>query len=257
MQTPLPLSVTIITLNEEQHLKRCLESVTGLVSEVVVVDSGSTDKTREIAEDAGAKFIVEPWAGHVTQKNKALQHAAEAWVLCLDADEALSPELRAAIEQRLAQKSVIENGFFVNRRSFYLGDWVRHAWYPEWRLRLVRKASARWVGRDPHDRLEVTGATARLEGDLYHYSYSSLQDHLERTIRYGRIASEALAKDGFRLRWYHLLFSPAAAFLKRLIVKSGWRDGSRGWIIAFTAMLSVFAKYAFLLEKRLRSKSEE
>jgi glycosyltransferase involved in cell wall biosynthesis len=250
MQTLLPLSVAVITLNEEQRLKQCLESVRELAAEMVVIDSGSTDRTEEIARTCGAKFVVEPWAGHVAQKNKALQHASREWVLCLDADESLSPELAESIRQALSQKTVLANGFSVNRRSFYLGDWVRHAWYPEWRLRLVRRGCAQWVGRDPHDRLEANGFVERLEGDLYHYSYANLQDHLERTVRYARIASDALSKEGFQLRWYHLVFSPWAAFLKRLVVKSGWRDGWRGWIIAFTAMLSVFGKYAFLLEKR-------
>jgi glycosyltransferase involved in cell wall biosynthesis len=252
MQTPLPLSVAVITLNEEQRLQQCLESVRGLAAEAVVVDSGSTDRTEEIARAFGAKFLVEPWSGHVAQKNKALKEATMEWVLCLDADETLSPELVESIREALSQKTILSNGFWVNRRSFYLGDWVRHAWYPEWRLRLVRKGYAQWVGRDPHDRLEAQGAVQRLDGDLYHYSYANLQDHLERTIRYARIASDALEKEGFQLRWYHLVISPWAAFLKRLIVKTGWRDGWRGWIIAFTAMLSVFGKYAFLLEKRWR-----
>ena len=252
MLKPLPLSVAIITLNEEQRLKRCLDSIQELTTDVIVVDSGSRDATEQIAKTAGARFVVEPWTGHVSQKNKALAHASAEWVLCLDADEAVSPELAASIRERLARGHIPENGFWVNRRSFYLGDWVRHAWYPEWRLRLVRKSAARWTGRDPHDRLEVAGSTARLEGDLHHYSYANLQDHLERTLRYARISGDALALEGFRLRWHHLVLSPWAAFAKRFIIKSGWRDGWRGWIIAFTAMLSVFGKYAFLLERRLR-----
>jgi glycosyltransferase involved in cell wall biosynthesis len=249
MQTPLPLSVAIITLNEEKRLAECLRSVKALAADIVVVDSGSTDQTEQIAKASGARFIVEPWAGHVAQKNKALGHTSMEWVLCLDADEAVSEELSNSIREALSRGKIGEDGFFLNRRTFYLGDWVRHAWYPEWRLRLVRKAVAQWTGRDPHDRLEVRGPTVRLKGDIYHYSYTDLQDHLERTIRYGRIAADALAREGFRVRWYHLVFPPPAAFLKRLIVKSGWRDGWRGWIIAFTAMLGVVAKYAFLLER--------
>ena len=252
MQPSLPLSVAVITLNEEQRLKECLESVRGLAREIVVVDSGSTDDTEKIARAFGSKFVVEPWAGHVAQKNKALQHTSMEWVLCLDADESLSPELAESIREALSQKSILANAFSLNRRSFYLGAWVRHAWYPEWRLRLVRKGQAQWVGRDPHDRLEAQGGVQRLDGDLYHYSYANLQDHLERTIRYARIASDALAKEGFQVRWHHLVFSPWAAFLKRLVVKAGWRDGWRGWIISFTAMLSVFGKYAFLIERRFR-----
>lgn len=250
MQGPLPLSAAIITFNEEGNLGRCLQSLQGLVSEIVIVDSGSSDGTADIARKFGTSFHSEHWDGHVVQKNKALARATQPWVLCLDADEAVSPELTQSIRQALISPGA--SGFWVNRKSFYLGDWVRYAWYPEWRLRLVRKAHARWVGRDPHDRLSVDGATERLGGDLYHYSYANLQDHLERTVRYCRISAEALAQEGFRLRWYHLVISPWAAFLKRLIVRQGWRDGWRGWIIAFTGMLSVFGKYAFLLEKRLK-----
>lgn len=255
MQGPLPLSAAIITFNEESNLSRCLQSLQGLVSEIVVVDSGSSDGTADIARKFGASFHTEAWEGHVVQKNKALSKATQPWVLCLDADEALSSELTNSIRQALAATTTAR-GFWLNRKSFYLGDWVRHTWYPEWRLRLVLKEHARWEGRDPHDKLSVDGETARLQGDLYHYSYASLQDHLERTIRYCRISAEALAQEGFRLRWYHLVVSPWAAFLKRLVVRQGWRDGWRGWIIAFTGMLSVFGKYAFLLEKKLRESSK-
>lgn len=253
MDRPLPLSVAIITLNEEANLKRCLDSVRGLASEVIVLDSGSQDKTREVATAFSAKFHTEAWPGHVVQKNKALGLATMEWVLCLDADEAVSPELAQSIRRALSRQHIEESGFEVNRLSFYLGDWVRHAWHPEWRLRLVRKAAARWAGRDPHDRLEVDGRTARLEGVLFHYSYADLKDHFQRTIRYAQISAEALARDGCRVRWHHLVLAPWAAFLKRLIVKGGWRDGWRGWIIACTAMFSVFAKYAFLLETRIKN----
>lgn len=254
MQGPLPLSAAIITFNEERNLSRCLQSLQGLVSEIVIVDSGSSDGTADIARKFAASFHIEQWEGHVVQKNKALVRAAQPWVLCLDADEALSPELAESIRQALS--STTASGFWINRKSFYLGDWVRYAWYPEWRLRLVRKEHAQWVGRDPHDKLSVEGETTRLEGDLHHYSYASLQDHLERTIRYCGISAEALAHEGFRLRWHHLVISPWAAFIKRLIVRQGWRDGWRGWIIAFTGMISVFGKYAFLLEKKLKQSSK-
>jgi glycosyltransferase involved in cell wall biosynthesis len=248
---PLPVSVAIITLNEERNLPRCLESVHNLAVEIVVIDSGSTDKTGEIARQCGAVFEFSAWRGHVAQKNVALRRCTQPWVLSLDADEALSPELTASIRALFAGGEPKEDGFWVNRRTFYLGDWIRHAWYPEWRLRLVRKNRAEWHGLDPHDKLEVDGTTARLEGDLLHYSFRDLQDHLERTIRYARIMADSQAREGRSFHWYALVLSPWYAFFKRLILKQGWRDGWRGWVIAFVSLLSSFAKSAFLLEKQL------
>jgi hypothetical protein len=136
----------------------------------------------------------------------------------------------------------------VNRRTFYLGAWIWHAWYPEWRLRLVRREAAEWRGMDPHDRLEVAQPTARLDGDLLHYPFRDLRDHLRSTIDHARTMADSYANAGRRFHWYHLLFSPWMAFFKRLVLKQGWRDGWRGWLIALVKMVNVFAKYAFLLE---------
>jgi glycosyltransferase involved in cell wall biosynthesis len=249
MQKPLPLSVAVITLNEEHNLARCLESVRPLAAEMVVIDSGSTDRTGEIAREFGTHFEYHAWQGHVAQKNIALQRCSQTWVLSLDADEALSPELAESIRARFAGGGPTEDGFWVNRRTFYLGRWIWHAWYPEWRLRLVRRDKAKWCGLDPHDRLEVTGSTARLEGDLLHYPFRDLQEHLHSTINHAWTMAESYAKDGRRFHWYLLLLSPCGAFLKRLVLKQGWRDGWRGWLIASVKAVNVFAKYAFLLER--------
>lgn len=251
MQNRLPLSVAVITLNEEANLPRCLESVRDLAAEIVVVDSGSTDQTAKIAQDAGVVLVSHPWQGQVAQKNTALAACSQPWVLGLDADEAVSPELAAALRELFAGKPPTADGYEINRRTFYLGQWVNHSWNPEWRLRLARREKAQWMGRDPHDRLEVAGITARLKGDLLHYSYKDLRDHLERTIRYARTSADSLARAGERCCWYHLVISPWLALGKRLILKQGFRDGWRGWIIAVSAFLSVFAKYAFLFEKRM------
>ncbi len=247
---PLALSVAIITLNEEANLPRCLESARTLASEIVVIDSGSTDGTRDVARRFGAVFEVQPWQGHVAQKNLALKRCTQPWVLCLDADEAVSPELAAAIRQLFAGGEPPEDGFLANRLNFYLGRWIRHAWYPEWRLRLARRERARWIGLDPHDRLEVDGATRKLKGDLLHYSYTSVLDHFQTSLKYARIMADSYARAGRPCRWYHAVCSPWLAFLKILILKGGWRDGWRGWVIAGAKGFNVFAKYAFLLERR-------
>ncbi len=249
-QGRLPLSAAVITLNEEANLPRCLESVRGLVSEIVIVDAGSTDRTGTIAGEHGARFEQRAWPGYVAQKNAALALASQPWVLCLDADEEVSPELAASIRALFAAGEPDVNGYEVSRLNFYLGAWIRHAWSPDRKLRLVRSGSGEWTGRDLHERLAVTGRTRRLDGHLLHYSYRSLQDHLERTIRYARIAADSLDRRGHRARWYHLAISPWLAFVKQIVVKQGWRDGWRGWVIAGATFTKVFAKYAFLYERR-------
>jgi len=248
-QRLLPISVSVITLNEEQNLARCLESVRGLVTEIVVLDSGSVDRTEEIARNFGANFEVHPWEGYIAQKNAALEQCTQPWVLCLDADEALSPELARSIRRLFAAGQPSESGFWVNRRTFYLGGWIRHAWYPEWRLRLVRREQAQWRGLDPHDRLEVDGPTRRLDGDLLHYPpFASVHDHLQSAIGHARVMARSYAQAGRRAHWYDLVLSPTAVVFKFLFIKPGWRDGWRGWLILTVKLVNVLAKYAFLLE---------
>ena len=248
----LPLSIAVVTLNEEENLPRLLESVRGLAREIVIIDSGSTDRTLELAREAGAIIESTDWPGFVVQKNRALDRCTCPWVLFLDADEALSPELATALrEQFAAGREPAVDGFWLNRRTWYLGAWIWHTWYPEWRLRILRRGTGRWGGMDPHAKLEVSGSTARLHGDLLHYSFRDLQDHLERTIRYSRTMAASYVASGRKFRWYYLVLSPLVAFFKHLVLKQGWRDGWRGWLISAIRAIDVFAKYAFLLEKQL------
>lgn len=244
----VPLSVSVITLDEEANIGRCLESVSGLGREIVVVDSGSRDRTVAIAREYGARVIENPWPGHVAQKNVALDHCTQPWVLSLDADEALNATLRDAIRAAVTDADADEGGFRVNRLNSYLGDWIRHAWYPEWRLRLVRREGARWTGTDPHDHLSVSGRTRRLPGHLLHYSYPDLKTHLTTTVRYGEISGRQLAARGKRYGLGKMVFSPFWRFWRSLLIKGAWRDGWRGWMIAFSSMFAGFAKYAFYLE---------
>ena len=250
----MPLSAVIITLNEEENLPRCLQSVRELASEIIVIDSGSSDRTSEVAAHFGAIFEVRAWQGHVNQKNYALGQSTQPWALCLDADEALSAELAASIRQTFINGEPRENGFLINRRTFYLGDWIRHAWQPEWRLRLVRKAKARWVGPVVHERLEAEGQIGKLSGDLLHYPFRNLDENLRRWIKYARLIAEEKVRQKRKFKWYQLVVYPWLEFFKRLIMKQSWRDGWRGWLIAFGNMMYVFAKYAFVLEKELASR---
>lgn len=246
---PLPLSITVITLNEERNLGRCLESVAGLGAEIVVVDSGSTDGTRDIALAHGARFIVNAWPGFIKQNAFAGEQCTQPWVLALDADEALTPELRAAIESRLgSERSAGVDGYLMSRRTFYLGAWIWHVWYPEWRLRLMRKAAARWVGEEPHGRCDVTGPSERLPGDLLHYSFRSFNEHLQKTMAYARTSAEAKHRKGAHFNGWRMLLSPWFRFLRDVFLKSGWRDGWRGVLIAYVGAFSSFAKQAYQFE---------
>lgn len=243
----LPLSVNVVTLNEETNIGRCLESVTGIAAEIVVIDSGSTDRTRQIAESYGACFIHNDWPGMGAQKNVALEHCTQPWVLCLDADEALDETLRARIID-VFEDTPEYDGYAVNRLTWFLGDWVRHAWFPEWRLRLAKRELARWRGVNPHEALAVSGKTARLEGFLAHYPVRDLDHHFRKTVGYGRISGAELARRRSRIPLYKLIFSPIWRMLRSLLIKGAWRDGWRGLVIAYSSMFSSFLKYAYALE---------
>jgi glycosyltransferase involved in cell wall biosynthesis len=249
-QHTLPISVAIITLNEEQNLARCLESLRGLVEEIVVLDSGSTDGTHGLARRFGATVEVHPWEGFGPQKNAAMQRCRQPWILCLDADEALSPELADAVRAIFANGDPPLDAYWLNRRTFYLGRWIWHAWYPEWRLRLVRRGRGEWRGLEPHPELCCAGNTGKLRGDLLHYPFHNLQQHLQRWIQYAHIMADLYERQGKRCHWYHLIGSPSWAFFRVLVLRRGFLDGWRGWVIAFATQMYVFAKYAFLWEKQ-------
>ena len=241
-----PLSVAIITLNEERNLPDCLRRLS-FADEIVVVDSGSTDRTRELAEAAGARVIVHPFAGHIEQKNYALAQCRHEWVLSLDADERLSPELQAAVRAAPADGA---DGYLMNRRSFYLGDWfTRGGWYPDRRLRLFRRTKASWRGENPHDHAWVDGPVRRLRGDILHYVYDDLAHHLRVINSFSAITAEAKAGRGRRGRPGAMLWHPLAKFLKVYFVQRACLSGWRGFVMAVMGSFSVFMKYAKLWER--------
>lgn len=244
----LPLSVTVITLNEARNLARCLASVRALAAEIVVVDSGSTDATHAIAARFGARFVHHAWPGNVAQNAYAMSLCMHPWVLSLDADEALTPELATEIRQALTAGSEGVDGFVLTRRTQYLGEWIWHVWYPERRLRLVRRAAARWVGPDPHGRVEVTGRTQRLKHDFLHYTYRDLDDQYRKLVSYAHSSARERYARGTRMNPIKLLLSPWFRFLRDLILKGAWRDGWRGVLIAYAGAFSSFLKQAYLYE---------
>ena len=245
----LPLSIAVITKNEAGNLSRLFESLAPLnPAEIVIVDSGSTDDTVAIAKAHGAKVIQTDWLGYGPQKNIALDACEQPWILSLDADEPISNELAISIIALFEAGEPDKDGYEISRRTWYLGDWLRYTWYPEWRLRLVKKGRGSWTGDKVHERMELSGIRGRLAGDIHHFSYISIEDHFKKSIEYARISACEVAAHGKRFHWYKLILSPLWRFIRLLIIQQGWRDGWRGWIIAWSSMFSGFLKYAFLYE---------
>jgi glycosyltransferase involved in cell wall biosynthesis len=248
----LPLSVAIISFNEEASIARTIQSVLDIASQIVVVDSRSTDATCLIAEDLGAEVYVENWKGHIRQKNSALDKCREEWVLALDCDEVLTDELRDSVAE--AVQSGGYDGYELNRRTFYAGRFLKHSWQPDRKLRLVKmSAKPCWGGYDPHDVLQMEGEKGFLKGDLLHYSYKDIADHFQRLVKYAKTAAESYQQNGKRFRIINLLVNPPAAFIKKYFFRLGFLDGFRGLLVAFSSLMYVFLKYVFLWEAERKS----
>jgi glycosyltransferase involved in cell wall biosynthesis len=244
-----PLSVCIITYNEADNLPRCLASVR-FADDIVVVDSESTDGTRAIALQSGCRVITRPFGGYVAQKNLAVEAALHRWVLCLDADEWLVSGAEAAIRSALAAPESGIAGYILKRHTFYLGDWVDSSgWWPEYKLRLFDRTRGSWQGDELHEGIRVQGRVERLEVELGHYSYRDIAHHISKVNTY----TSAMARDRYRreasgVRLLTLLGHPLWRFCRMFLLKGGWREGARGFIIACIGAFYVFAKYAKLWE---------
>ncbi len=260
----LPLSVAIVCKNNERTIGRTLDSVRGLAAEIVAVDSGSTDGTIALLEQAGARVIHSDWLGHVRTKQKALEACSQPWVLCLDSDESVLEDLAAAIRTAIgtrgagpgratstADGDAAAVGFRFNRQTFYKGAPLRHAWQPEYRLRLVRREAARWGGLDPHDVLELTqsaAVVATLPGTLRHDSFETFTEHLRTQWSHARTMAESLHRAGKRGSVTSLIVSPPGAFLKQIVLKRAFLDGIPGWLAAASTAAGTLMKHAMLLE---------
>jgi glycosyltransferase involved in cell wall biosynthesis len=243
------VSAAIICRDEEAHIEACLASV-GWCDEIVVVDSGSTDRTVELARKFTPHVIHHDWPGYVAQKNFALERATGDWVFSLDADERCTPELRDAIRAALAADPGVA-GYEVRRHVFYLGRWIDHGgWYPDWKLRVVRRGRARWAGVDPHDKLVADGATARLDADLVHHTYARFADQLRTIQRFSDVVAGEWQKQGRRFSLARALVHPPAKFLECFVWKRGFLDGWPGFVIAVASAFYVFAKHVKLWELR-------
>lgn len=241
---PVKLSVVIITYNEERNIARCLESVKRVADELVVVDSFSTDRTREICLRYGARFVEHPFEGHIEQKNYALTQATFQHVLSLDADEALSPELEQAV--LAAKNNWQSDAYSMNRLTNYCGKWIHHSgWYPDTKVRLFDRSKAVWGGENPHDKIILSqGATLQhLRGDLLHYSYYTVTQHLGQINKFTDASSKALIRDRKTVSLPMVILKPLFRFFRAYILKRGFLDGPEGFIISVSSAESVYYKY--------------
>jgi glycosyltransferase involved in cell wall biosynthesis len=246
--TRLRLSAAVICRDEEDRITDCLRSV-AWCDEVVVVDSGSRDGTLEIARKHATRVLHHEWSGYVAQKNFALDQTSGDWVLCLDADERCPEPLRRAIEAALAGDPPVA-GFAVRRHAFYLGRWIDHGgWYPDWKLRLVRRGRARWGGVDPHDKLIPDGLVERLDGEIVHLTYRDFADHLRTVQRFSDVVATEWLREGRRFSLARALLHPPVKFVECFLWKQGFRDGWPGFVIAATSAFYVLAKHVKLWEK--------
>lgn len=246
----IPFTVTVITFNEERNIRDCLESVSW-APHIVVIDSGSTDRTVEIAREFTDHVTVTDWPGHVQQKNRAVEQAPTDWILSLDADERVSPEMRVEVEAAMASEPTVA-GFSFPRRTRYLGQWIRHGgWYPDRKLRLFDRRRARWGGTNPHDHVEADGPVTERFGDILHYTYRDMKHHLEVIDFFTDIAARERDLAG-RKRWpvLGMLFNPPFKFCKMYFLQRGYRDGFAGFVVAGLGALYVFLKDAKLWERR-------
>lgn len=243
-----PISCCIICFNEEANIRRCLESVKWC-DEIVVVDSFSTDRTVEICREYTSRIIQRPWPGYVEQKRFALAQTMYEWVLNVDADEEVSPALRQEILFVLQRNDPAVDGLSIPRLVYYLGRWWRHGWYPGRRLRLFRKAKVRWGGVDPHEKVLLRGHEDRLHGDLYHYTYKNISDHLRAVNGLTDVAVREQVVRGKRSSLTALIFRPLWRFLRFYFLRGTITYKVPGFFVAVTSAFYVFLKYAKLWEQ--------
>jgi len=246
------ISGVIIAFNEEKKIERCIKSFKGVVDEGLVVDSNSTDRTKELAQSLGARVIVQEFLGYVEQKNFAMDQANHDWILHLDADEALSEELCEEIlkiKSTVGSNNIYAYGF--NRLTNYNGFWVRHCgWYPDTKTRLWDRTKGKWGGVNPHDIIKMKNnfSPMKVKGNILHYSYDSISDHVMQTDHFTTIAAKEAYDRGVTSSHFKIMTRPLLKFLKDYFLKRGFLDGRYGFIICFINSLSALLKYSKILE---------
>lgn len=248
----MKLTVTVITLNEAEQIADALNSV-AWADEIIVVDSGSTDGTADLARARGARVILRDWPGYSDQKNFAADQASHDWVLSLDADERVTPELAAEIQALLARGPEVR-GYRIPRVSHYLGRWIRSTdWFPDPQLRLYDRRAGRWNGQRVHESVRLNdGHPAMLRGELQHHPYRDISDHLATIDRYTTLAADVAQAEGRRTNAVAMALHGWFAFLRNYLLRGGFRDGSAGFVISILNAYYIFLKLAKLWERQGR-----
>jgi len=243
-----PLSAVLIAQNEERTIADALASV-AFCDEIVVVDSGSTDRTREVAEAKGARVLLNaPWPGFVAQRDFAVRAASHDWVLAVDADERVGPQLREEIE-RLRARGFDVAGYRIPRVAFYLGRWIRGTdWYPDWQLRLFDRRRGSWTGDLVHESVVVRGPVGRLRGALEHHPYPGVSDHLRKIDSYTTLWALQAHAAGRRSSTLGMSAGAFLAFVRNYVLKQGFRLGTAGFIVSVLNTHYTFVKLAKLRE---------
>jgi len=244
----LQLSVAIITKNEEENLKKLLPVLYSFVSQIVIVDCGSTDKTIEVSHQFEADVIQQKWLGFAKQKNFALENCKYDWLLLLDADEIPDENMIGDI-----RKVILNNkygAYYLKRYTFYLGKVLNYAWQPDKQLRMVHRSSnPEWMGGVVHEYLSANGDRGTLNGKLIHYSYKNIFHHYEKTIYYASLGADKYFSSGRKANIINLIINPLFAFINMYVIRLGILDGWRGLIASFSSMTGTFLKYSMLMER--------
>lgn len=241
----MKLSVVIITYNEEQNIERCIKSILEIAGEIIVVDSYSTDRTKDICQKYGVKFFEKKWSGYSDQKNYADSLASYNWIFSIDADEEVSSELKNAILS-IKEKDYENLVFSVNRLTNYCGKWIRHCgWYPDTKIRIFNRNFVNWDDQLVHEELKIPDnfKTVNLKGDLNHYSYNSINDHLRQTQKFTDLAAEQAVKIGKKAGIEKLILNPIWKFLRDFIIKMGFLDGKSGFNVCRISAYATYLKY--------------
>ena len=248
----LKISATVITFNEEADIAGALASL-AWADEIVVIDSGSTDRTVEVCREYTRNIFSRAWTGYVDQKNFAVEKAAHDWIFSLDADERVSPELEREIEG-LRDETPPRAGFRIPRAAFFMGRWIRHGdWYPDYQLRLFDRRHGRWQGGRVHESVRLDSQPGFLKGEIRHFTYRSLSDYLRRLEVYSALAAEDYRERGKTSTPLKMALNPAVTFAKAYGLKGGFLDGAPGLMVAVMGAVSVFFKYAKLYELQRRA----
>ncbi len=248
----LPVSVCIISGAEARRIGRTLSSVSSWAAEVnVVLNEEVNDGTEEICRQHGAQVFREPWRGYVAQVNSAAAKATQAWILGVDADEVVTPALRAEIEAAVAAESLRSRhvAYSMPRMSYYAGAWIRHGdWYPDRKIRLWKRGHGVWEGEEPHYHVEISGSVGQLRSDLQHFSYDDLRHHVAKLQTYSDLFARDAARSGRRTSALDLCLRPPWRFLRGYFFRLGFLDGWQGFVIAWMSAALTFLKYAKLRE---------